>query len=364
MKPSRKAAGPVMAALAAAGTLGASPAASASASASAPLVEHAVSLPVIVSQYSTIVVDVAAKRVFISGGAGDDEIIVANLAGAVVGTISVPGAGGLALSPDGTTLYAALYNDGEVAFINTSTLKETTVVHIPTAFPDYLAYTDGDLWFSAGITENGQLNGQGEIGAIDPATGKIVSTLLVSPYFSDGGLIAASPLDPGLLLAADNSEDPSTVYVYKISNGKLQLQVESNAWSTDYCAFPNGLTIDPDRKDVLVGCITPYRYSLTSYTADGSYPTGESALAVSSDGYVLFASDYLVPQITFTVFAADAAAPSATYPENTLSSDENSVVAVAFGANHQSFYALETTYSEISGAEENSQLSTWAPSTS
>jgi DNA-binding beta-propeller fold protein YncE len=352
------------AALVVAGTLGVSPAASARASAAAPPVEHAASLPVIVSQYSMIVVDLAAKRVFISGGAQSDEIIVANLAGAVVGSIPVPGPAGLAMSPDGTTLYAALYNAGEIAFINTSTLKQTTAVHIPSAFPDYLAYTGGDVWFSAGITAGGQLNGQGEIGAVDPATGKILSTQPVSPYFYDGGLISASALDPGVLLAADNGEDPSTVYVYKVSNNKLQLQTESDAWGTDYCAFPNGLTIDPDRKDVLVGCLTPYRYSLTSYTADGSYPTGESALAVSSDGYVLFAGDYLTPQITFTLFAADAAAPSATYPENRLSSDENSVVAVAFGANHQSFYAVETTYNETSGTEENSQLSTWAPSTS
>ena len=356
----RKAAGPAIAgALLAASALGTSlPAHASTASA---LVEHAVALPVILSDYSTTVVDAAAHRVFISGGSQDDEIVVANLSGTVVGSIAEPGPAGLALSPDGSTLYAALYNAGQIAFINTSTLKQTKVVATPSALPDHLAYASGYLWFSAGITSDGQLNGQGEIGAINTATGAIVSTL-VPQYFYQGGIISASNLAPGVLLAADEYEEPSTVYVYKISAGKLQLQSESDAWGADYCAYPNGLTVDPDRKDLLVGCITPYRYSLSSYTADGSYPASESALAVSSDNYVLFASSYLSPKITFSLYTADGAAPVATYPEQVLSSEENSVVNVTFGANHQTFYAVEDTYDETSGAQENSQLSTWTPS--
>src|ERR1700691_5159117 len=108
-----------------------------------------VSLPI--SSFYQIVADPAQGYLFISAGSSSyNEILVTNLAGQEVGTITgQDGVMGLALSADGSTLYAALSADHAVTAIDTSTLKQTASYPIPDA--DTLldvAVQSGKVWVS------------------------------------------------------------------------------------------------------------------------------------------------------------------------------------------------------------------------
>ena len=94
------------------------------ASAAAP-----VSLPI--SSYYQMVVDAAHGHIFISqGSSSQDGILVTDLSGQVVTTITgQPGVVGIALSPDGSTLYAAVST--AVDAISTSTLTQTASYPVP-----------------------------------------------------------------------------------------------------------------------------------------------------------------------------------------------------------------------------------------
>ena len=78
---------------------------------------------------------------FISQGAsGGDSIVVTDFSGDVVGSIAEPSpVEGMALSPDGSTLYAALVGSTTVSpaisVISTSSLSQTTTFPLPPATP-------------------------------------------------------------------------------------------------------------------------------------------------------------------------------------------------------------------------------------
>ncbi|MGW3019650.1 YncE family protein [Streptomyces longwoodensis] len=90
------------------------------------------------SGYAHLVVDRAHQHVFISQGAGSTGILVTDLSGTPVTTLAdEQGASGLALSPDGGTLYAALSDGGAIVAIDTATLAETARWSTGRAAPPY-----------------------------------------------------------------------------------------------------------------------------------------------------------------------------------------------------------------------------------
>src|SRR6516162_11696987 len=88
-----------------------------------------------------IVADTAHGHLFISQrsfSSSDDSILVTDLDGNPVTTISGEnGVEGLALSPDGTTLYAALTTGDAVSAISTTTLQETARYPLPAGYAAY-----------------------------------------------------------------------------------------------------------------------------------------------------------------------------------------------------------------------------------
>src|SRR5215472_10463510 len=83
------------------------------------------SLPI--TSFYQIVADTAHGHLFISpGSSSENHILVTNLSGQQVTTITgQDGVMGMALSPDGKTLYAALASSHAVTAIDTTTLKQT-----------------------------------------------------------------------------------------------------------------------------------------------------------------------------------------------------------------------------------------------
>ncbi|MBC3843000.1 hypothetical protein GXW82_30995 [Streptacidiphilus sp. 4-A2] len=124
------------------------------------------------THYSHIAVDTVHGRLFFSQGAGTDSILVTDLDGSNPVTIpDEPGATGLALSSDDSTLYVALTDGDAISAINTSTLTESA--RYPSgagSAPGSVAFVGGKLWYSYGPV------GAAGIGEVDPTAAAPTAT--------------------------------------------------------------------------------------------------------------------------------------------------------------------------------------------
>jgi DNA-binding beta-propeller fold protein YncE len=112
-------------------------------SATAEAASPSVQLPI--STYSHMLIDPVHHHIFFTGGSSSISILVTDYSGNTVATIpNEDGATGLALSSDGSTVYAALADGDAISAISTSTLTETTRYATGTSTePVYVAYTSG-----------------------------------------------------------------------------------------------------------------------------------------------------------------------------------------------------------------------------
>ncbi len=318
------------------------------------LQENAVTLT---SPAADMVVDSAKGYIFTSGGQSGTGVEVYTLTGRHVTSVNLPGAWGMALSPDGATLYVAQYGGGQIVVIDVSTRLTTATIPLTEALPRSLAYTDGTLWYSAAAESNGVVTGLAQLGGINPATNTVSPSATMSLLY-DGGTISASPNNPNVVLASDTDEEPSTVYVFNVSSGKLVQQTESAAWGADPCTFPQAAAVDPNGTDLIPDCGTGVRYTLATYAVDGSYGAGASAIATSSDE-VLFGGGNSTGA-TISVYAADTSTPLTTYSDKFAAPGSAAMTQVAFGADDNHLYGLQRS----AGYGGATQLDIWAPRTS
>lgn len=106
------------------------------------------------TSYFGMLVDPAHQYVFVDGGAGSSSILVVDYSGKTVATIpNEPGASGLALSSDGSTVYVALAGGNAISAISTATLTETARYATGAGTdPVYVAYSSGMVWFGSAPT--------------------------------------------------------------------------------------------------------------------------------------------------------------------------------------------------------------------
>ena len=194
-----------------------------------------------------VVVDGAHGHVFLSSGIDPEdgppsnEIVVTNLAGQVVTTITgVDNPQGLALSPDDATLYAATggISSGVIA-ISTTTFKVTATYPVPG--PSGLAVESGKLWVSY---ENA--SGYGAIGEIDltATSPTFIPNALPGTYNFQPELFA-DPLGGGTLVADAVPPDPGTL------SGQVGVYDVATTTPTTYLAA-GGLASCPDNSDAAV----------------------------------------------------------------------------------------------------------------
>ena len=160
-----------------------------------------VTLPI--TQYSHMLVDPAHHHLFITSGSGSSSILVTDYSGQTVATIpNEPGATGLALSSDGSTVYAALADGDAISAISTSTASETARYATGTGTePSYVAYSSGKIWFGYGAAA------QGGIGSIDPSTSPATVTLnAASGFWYAAPMVAATA--GGELVAGEPGQSP------------------------------------------------------------------------------------------------------------------------------------------------------------
>ncbi|MFD5828546.1 YncE family protein [Lentzea sp. NPDC060358] len=225
-----------------------------------------------VKSFSDIAVDPTLGHVFVSSKL-DNAVAVTDLSGNAVAKLSnLPGATGLALSPDGRTVFVALSQFGAIAAVDTLTLTERTRYPVGEVCPSDLAVTGTRLYFSYGCTTWG--GGIGRVGL----DGTGARTGLATGHYSPHQL-ATSPARPGLLATGQPGLSPSELRVLREEGDGLVLQGVRDAGSN-----LADVEFSKDGTQVHVAGGAPYQ--IQSYTSDtlavrGSYNTGPYPVAVS-----------------------------------------------------------------------------------
>jgi hypothetical protein len=274
-----------LAALVGAVALTAISAAGARADVSAPLTH--------LTSFHQIVVDDAAGYVFLSeginsplldgdGATDSTAIVVTDLSGNYVKTLDAgDGVEGLALSPDGTTLYAALAGVDKIGVIDAASLTQTTTYALPStvALPYSLAEESGKLWVSYDDPWVGTTLGAGAIGDFDlSAASPAFETQSAMGGWDWAPDIASDPRDSGLLVAASYLL-PLTVATYNVSTDPATQLLKAPSLNT---CIEYGLAVFPGGSQFMV-CGIMYD-STTMNLEPGPQGTGSTAYAISPDG--------------------------------------------------------------------------------
>ncbi|MGI5149608.1 YncE family protein [Plantactinospora sp. CA-294935] len=196
--------------------------------------------------YGDIVVDDVHDRVFVSGGPTTNGIVVTDFSGRVKKTITgQPGATGLALSADSTTLYAALASGDAISAIDTTTYAETARYPVGSqTCPTHLARTGTTIWFGYGC----ETDWTGKIGALDTAATPPTITLdrQGGAIFQRAPLLGAVTADAGPLVAGQLSLSLSTVRVFSVAGVELTEGATGDVVGSslaDLALSPDGATL-------------------------------------------------------------------------------------------------------------------------
>jgi sugar lactone lactonase YvrE len=299
-----------MSTLAASFGLFALPAAGASA-APAAAAAPAVSL----TNFYMIVADTPHGHLFLSQGSSGGTIVVANLAGKLIGTVSgQAGTQGIALSPDGSTLYAALPGQDAVDAISTATLQQTASYPLGTGnSPVSVAVQSGKVWVSYSTTTP-----SGAIGDVDltMTTPAFVPQPVMSTTWTSAPQIAADPADGGILVA-DLGGTPDLAS-YDVSTATPTVLAGPAPYNgPNGCENQQDMAVSAGGKEFVLACGFPYnhfKYSTANLTQVGDYPSNSypNAIAIAPDGTVAAGvSGWYNPDIY--VYHADKTAPLNEY---------------------------------------------------
>lgn len=259
--------------------------------------------------FSRVVVDTAHHHIYFSAGTDTGTVEVTDLTGAKVGEITgEPGAEGMALSPDGGTLYVALSQGGAVSAVDTTTLQETARYNTGAGTqPESVVAAGGKVWFSYTGGANGT---DGGLGSVDLG-GSTPSVTLGDPTWYGAPLLVGDPADPDTVVAADDWEHPATLAVYDVSSGSaVRTAVASRAVDNEV----RDMQVTPDGKDLVVAASADnavQRFRMSDLSADGTYPAGwgPTAVAIAPDGTVAVGGDGYPFPPGVSVFGAGESTP-------------------------------------------------------
>lgn len=236
-------------------------------------------IPLPLAHFAHLVVDAPHGHLFISGGAGTDGILVTDLDGGNPTMLGgEPGATGLALSDDGSALYAALPDQDAIAAIDTKSLTESARYDTGAGTrPDSLAVAGGTLWFGYGTA------GAGGIGSVDGAG--TVTLRQDQGSWTAAPMLATTPTPSGVLAAAARTGDTAAFVTYRAEGGALTRQAAKALPVPDL----NDFAITADGLHLAVPSLqspSPDRYRTSDLAVDGQFATGVygKAVAVAPDG--------------------------------------------------------------------------------
>jgi YVTN family beta-propeller protein len=320
-----------------------------------------------VTNFHQVVVDAAHGHLFFTQGYGSADgftqhnaITVTNLTGQLVATIGgQDNVQGIALSPDGSTLYAADEGDDAVSAISTTTLQQTAQYSLGTGNAPYgVAVESGKIWVGYSSSSGGK------IGEIDPTPPGTFTPEVVSSDFSVAPDLRGDPTDGGTLLASDSYDtiDSATIGSYDVAaTPPTVYQSPSTPGScsgmVSYAVLPGGTnfvaacdgTGDSSQPPPTAAVV----YNSQTYAQAGSYTTGAppAAVAVAPGGAeagAVAAGASLAPGIA--VYPPGATTSVNEYPspgsQDYLVSD-----GLAFSADGSTLYAVYQNVGGTPGAE-------------
>jgi hypothetical protein len=245
------------------------------------------------SSLNHVAVD-GAGDVFLAGSGG---IVVTSSSGSTITTLdSGDDVTGLALSTDGSVMYAAIAggssNADSVDKISLSSIASGTPAetYIPLSsgdVPASVAVQSGTIWVS--YTDTG--NNNAGIGSIDPSSNTFIPATSVANDWAAAPTLAADPNDSTLMAVAGG-----TAATYTTTGGTLAAGAAQTPLAT--CSTgASQLAAVPGSSSFIAACgsqDTEYTYSGTDLsTSASSYATGAGTpvgVAVASDGTVAVAS--------------------------------------------------------------------------
>ncbi|WP_415950100.1 hypothetical protein [Streptomyces sp. KLOTTS4A1] len=267
-----------------------------------------VSLPMY--QLADMEVDGSHRKIFLSMPAGvDGRVVVSDYDGNSTWLSGLPGAGGLALSPDEQTLYVAARDIDTIVAYDTATLAETARYHVGDGIaPWSVAVAGGKLWFGYGVS--------GDLGSIDIGAAEPAIALGLDSSLDFGAELVSSPADPNVLVVGTGSPNRNTLTVYDVSSGSPVMANRRVLSGTEM----NGLrdiAVTADGRSILTAAvISPgYRaFNLDDLSDMATHaapdPASPVAVAAGPDGTVAGATQNTsadVPDVS--VYAPGAPAP-------------------------------------------------------
>ncbi|MEV4491110.1 hypothetical protein AB0K04_13435 [Micromonospora coxensis] len=255
----------------------------------------------------------AGGRVFVSA---NDRIVIADGRGAITGTITgLANPTGLAVTPDGARLYAALTGSGEVAEIDTTSLTVTRRIDLAAyPSPEHLSLAGDRLWVGYGV--KGSFDG-GVLG-LDlsvpaPAPVQIATRMYGAPMVAAGGdtvVAGEAGINPGSLRVYDVRTAPATL------RGTISGSQHGLSNLTDLTVTPDGATaISVFATSGFDVWDTTTLAKVRTYGTEAEYPGSPGAVALSADGAHVAGAFYGSMYSPYaTVY--DAATAEKTYQTN------------------------------------------------
>ncbi|MER6125278.1 Ig-like domain repeat protein [Streptomyces sp. NPDC001795] len=247
------------------------------------------------------VADDAVGRVFV-GDAQSGKILAGDYNGNLVDSVDgITEVTDLALSDDGSTLYAAASGNHQIVALDAATLDVKARYTVPTTTgPRHVAVAGGKVWFTYGDQWDGDL------GSVDPAGGGTVQVGQFSNHLWGQALLDTDPSRPGLLAVGETGLSTDSMAVLDVSSGTPQ---QVAYYHGDYSLNSGIRDIDlvPGATQVLVNGAERQAYADGTFTADGAYPAGQDA-DIAPNGLVAQANGG-----TVSVYNRDATVPIRTY---------------------------------------------------
>ncbi|MFF7050830.1 YncE family protein [Streptomyces griseorubiginosus] len=273
---------------------------------------------VVVGSPEGIVVDDAVKRVFI-GDDANDRIVATDYNGTRVDSVNgIEGIFDLALSDDGTTLYATARRSHEIVALDAATLDMKARYPVAAGIgPLYVEVAGGKVWFTYGEFDAHTQSNLGSVDpAVDPASGTDPVTLGQLPFDNPGvsspAHLDTDPSAPGLLaLGATDFYDKTKdmLAVLDVSGATPRVvAAHDDTYALQYIG--DDIDLVPGTPQVLVDGTDRNAFADGTFTQAGAYPAGRSA-EIAPNG--------LVAQIgpandnRIAVYAPDATTPIRTY---------------------------------------------------
>ncbi|WP_432862199.1 hypothetical protein [Microbispora rosea] len=300
--------------------------------------------------------------------AGDDQLLVVNANGTFNTAVGGLSARSLAITPDGTRLYAALRDPNEIMELDTATLDTTREISLAEyPCPTNLALSGRWLWVGYGCDQ-----WDGGVVGIDLSSGYRSRLIRVAATYASPKVAAAG----NTLVVGDSGLSPASLRVYDVNTLRASLRgiIDGHDYHT---GFLGDLAITPDGSTIIAAFPDSDEYfawdttSLQKVRAYGPDPDAGYYLpvvAVSADGTHVAAGRGTKSGLGVTLYDSATAAPvySGTLTDHgglmdlrslTFSNDDLFAVWRDLDSDHLHLWRLET------GTLPESTLTLTAPAT-